>query len=379
MNLREFISAQREEIIKRARAKVGSRPAPLATTHELANGVPLFLTQLGIILDQEAAADSAPAASPDTSPMGTSADAHGVDLLAHGYTIAQVVHDYGDICQAVTELALDEGFPIGTQDFRTLNRCLDNAIASAVTGYARLRDVNSSDAEVRHQGFFAHELRNHLNTAILAFQAVKSGRVGIGGSTVEVLERSLYGLRKLVDRSVSEVRLVSGTHHRERLRVAELIEETGIDASIDAMSHGLQFSVEHVDNKLLVDVDRHLFASAISNLLQNAFKFTRAPGHVKVRIHSASDRVSIEIEDECGGLPPGIAESIFRPFEQHGSDRRGMGLGLAISRRAIESDGGKITVRDIPGKGCVFVVEMPLAVGASPTADPRESGAPVRE
>jgi signal transduction histidine kinase len=123
--------------------------------------------------------------------------------------------------------------------------------------------------------------------------------------------------------------------------VADLVEEMEIHASMEASDRGLQFGVER----------------------QNAFKFTRPSGHVWLRICPRAEHVSIEIEDECGGLPPGAAEALFRPFEQGGADRTGLGLGLAISRQAVEADGGKISVRDIPGKGCVFIVEMPLAVG----------------
>jgi signal transduction histidine kinase len=356
--LHDFISTHRKALIERARAKVALRAAPRATSDELANGVPLFLTQLGEILRNE----GAPAAA-DGSEMGLTATQHGGDLLNQGFSIDQVVHDYGDVCQAITELALDLRVPIPTADFHTLNRCLDNAIASAVTEYSRRRDVDSSGEEVRRRGFFAHELRNHLHTAMLAFQAVKSGKVGVTGSTVDVLDRSLRGLRDLIDRSMSEVRLASGAHYQQRLRVAEFIEEMEIVASIDATDRGLQFSVERVDRELLVDVDPHLFASAISNLLQNAFKFTRPSSHVRLRTHSTADRVSIEIEDECGGLLPGVAEAMFRPFEQRGADHAGLGLGLVISRQAIEADGGKISLRNAPGKGCVFTVEMPLAVG----------------
>lgn len=356
--LHDFIVRHRQELIERTRAKVALRAAPRPTDDELANGVPLFLTQLGDILRQEAAQFQ-----PSGGPMGRSAMLHGSDLLKRGFTIAQVVHDYGDVCQAVTELAMDLQVPIGNEDFHTLNRCLDNAIASAVTEYARQRDVDAAGSDVRRQGFFAHEIRNHLNTATLAFQAVKSGRVGVTGSTIEVLERSLRRLRELVDRSVSEVRLASGTHHRERIRVADFIEEMEIDACMDATHRGIRFTAEHGDPKLLVDVDRHLFASAISNLLQNAFKFTRPSSQVWLRTNSTADHVTIQIEDQCGGLPPGVAEGMFRPFEQGGADRAGLGLGLAISRQAIEADGGTISVRDIPGKGCVFIVEMPLAAG----------------
>jgi signal transduction histidine kinase len=364
MTLHDIITDQREEIIARARDKVASRRAPLATTHELKNGVPLFLVQLRDILRQEAAHSPV-----DGSEMGVSAMRHGSDLLAEGFSIAQVVHDYGDVCQAITEFALDRQLPVATEDFHTLNRCLDDAIASAVTEYARQREVSASDAEVERRGFFAHELRNHLGTAMLAFQALKSGRVGVTGSTTGVLERSLRGLSDLINRSVAEVRLASNTFQKERLRVAEFIEEVEIDAALDATHRGLGFSVERVDGGLFVDVDRPLLASALSNLLQNAFKFTRPSTQVQLRTHATADRVSIEVEDECGGLQPGAAEAIFRPFEQRGSDREGLGLGLSISRQAIEANGGTLSVRDLRGRGCVFVIELPRAVGDPPTVD----------
>ena len=360
MSLHEFIVTHRGEIIERARAKVASRNAPVATSHELAHGVPLFLTQLGSILKQEAARSL-----PDGSEMARSATQHGGELLQHGFSIAQVVHDYGDVCQSITELALVLRLPIETEDFHTLNRCLDNAIASAVTEYARGRSVDASQADARRQGFFAHELRNRVSAALLAFQVVKSGRVGVSGSTIEVLERSLQGLRDLIDRSVSEVRLAAGTHLRERLHLGKFIEEMEIEASLDATNRGVQFRVEQMDGDLLVDVDRHLFTSAISNLLQNAFKFTRPSSQVCLRTRATADHVLIEVADQCGGLPPGAAEAIYRPYEQWGADRTGLGLGLAISRQAIEANGGKLSLRDVPGQGCVFVVEMPRAFDGS--------------
>jgi signal transduction histidine kinase len=357
VSLHDFISTNREEIIKRARAEVASRPAPLATAHELANGVPLFLTQLGVILKQEAAHRPR-----NESDMEIAATRRGGDLLEQGFSIAQVVHGYGDICQAITELASDLGISVAAEDFHTMNRCLDNAIADAVTEYARRRDVAASGEEVRRQGVFVHELRNHLNVAALAYQVVKSGKVGVSGSTIDVLGRSLQGLRELIDRSMVQVRHASRAHARERLRLAEVIEEMEIDATVVATDRGLQFSAERVDPTLMIEVDRPSFTSAISNLLQNAMKFTRPASHVRLRVRSTPERVSIEIEDECGGLPAGVVEAIFRPFEQRGSDRTGLGLGLAISRTAVEADHGRILARDIPGKGCVFIVEMPLAV-----------------
>jgi signal transduction histidine kinase len=331
-------------------------PTPPPTTHELTNGIPLFLTQLGDILRQEIAPSI-----PDAE-MGMSATLHGGDLLASGFTISEVVHDYGDLCQAITELATHQRLPISSMDFRTLNRCLDDAIASAVTEYSRRHDQGASEAEVKRLGYLAHELRNHLNTATLAFQVVKTGKVGIAGSTFDMLERSLGQLRELIDRSVLEVRTASDTYQKRRLQVAEFVEELAIIAIADASRRGLLFRVEHADQPLWIEVDPHLLASAFSNLLQNAFKFTRPSGRVWLRILPMNDRVSFEIEDECGGLPIGVEEAIFRPFEQRGVDRSGLGLGLAISRHAVQACGGRLSVRDLPGSGCVFTIDLPLAV-----------------
>ena len=95
--------------------------------------------------------------------------------------------------------------------------------------------------------------------------------------------------------------------------------------------------------------------------MQNALKFTRPGGQVTLKTYAEAHRVFIDVEDECGGLPPGTAERLFLPFEQGGADRSGLGLGLAISRRAVEANGGQLHVRDLPGTGCVFTIELPRA------------------
>src|SRR4029079_16831890 len=78
-----------------------------------------------------------------------------------------------------------------------------------------------------------------------------------------------------------------------------------------------------------------------------------APPHglITVGTHTRGDRVLIEVEDECGGLPPGKAEDLFRPFEQRGVDKTGLGLGLSISLKGGRANGGEIRVRDLPGRG----------------------------
>lgn len=117
--------------------------------------------------------------------------------------------------------------------------------------------------------------------------------------------------------------------------------------------------MQAVDPALIIEGDRQVLAAAVSNLLQNAFKFTRKGGAVSLRARATADRVFVEVEDECGGLPPGKPEELFRPYEQRGSERSGVGLGLAICRKAAEANGAEIRVTDRPGKGCVFTLVLP--------------------
>jgi signal transduction histidine kinase len=357
--LSEFVRIHRDEIIARTVSRVSARPATQVTDAEQGHGVPLFLDQLAASLRAEAGADECSGGAASSREIAIAAALHGRDLLGRKFTIAQVVQDYGGVCQAITELAIELDAPISSAAFRTLNRCLDEAIAGAVSEYSRLRERSITEQSVERLGMLAHDLRNELNTAILSFEALKSGAVGISGSTGSLLGRSLTGLRDLIDRSLAEVRLEAGIQTKRRTLVAQLIEDIEVSATMDAKDHNLELTVFPVTNDLAVHGDPQILASVLSNLLQNAFKFTRTGGHVSLRTTSTSERVMIEVEDQCGGLPPGQAEELFQPFVQRGVDRTGLGLGLAISRRGAEASGGQLYVRNLPGSGCVFVVDLP--------------------
>jgi signal transduction histidine kinase len=368
----EFLTENRGELIEQCRMKVARRPAPRATEAELDHGITLFLDQIIKTLQAEGASQptesqrmSGPSGGVDAvlSEMGVSAKEHGRELLQHGFTIDQVVHDYGDLCQSITELAVDLDVPIANNEFRTLNRCLDNAIAVAATEFNVQRDNIFADKDARANerlGFFAHELRNHLNSATLALTAIKAGSVGLTGATGAVLDRSLVALRGLIDRSLAEARMTAGIPVRHRLfSLAEFIAEIQLAASLEALVNNCTLTVSYVDSKLALDADRELLLSAVGNLLQNAFKFTRPGSEVLLKVYSMADRIFIEVEDKCGGLPSDDVEKMFLPFTQNGADRSGLGLGLSVSRRSIEANDGTLRVRDIPASGCVFTIDLP--------------------
>lgn len=372
--LSDFLAQYRETIIANSRAKVASRAAPRATPVEMKTGVPLFLDQLIATLRIQETTGG----TPSDAQIGLSAAKHGKALQEIGFTAAQVIHDYGDVCQAITELCVKLDAPITADEFRTLNRCIDEAMAEAITEYGRQRELSISDDETERLGFFAHELRNLLSNSMLAFEVLKGGTVGVGGSTGVVLGRNLAGMRDLIDRSLAEVRLKAGIKRRERVRLAEFIEEVEVAATIEAKARGLQLTVTPVPQGVSVEMDRQILAAAVANLLQNAFKFTRPGGHVLVRTHADADRVFIAIEDECGGLA-GRPEDLFALFEQRSKDRSGLGLGLAIARQGVSANGGAINARNIAGRGCIFTVELPRlpldAVGTLDAAGVAEGGA----
>ncbi len=146
-------------------------------------------------------------------------------------------------------------------------------------------------------GFLVHELRNLVSTAIVAFEVLKTGNVGVSGSTGAVLNRSLLGLRDLVAHSLDEVRMTKGTTTITRIVVADFIQETATAATLAASEKGLTLSVPPVDSGWEIEADHQILSAVVANLLQNAFKFTLPRTTVTLRVGAGADRLLIEVED----------------------------------------------------------------------------------
>jgi signal transduction histidine kinase len=371
--LYEFLAANRELLIARCSAMVIERRQSPARDQGLVYGIPIFLDQLieTLTIEQTAANTrsfkvSGQPGGGAVSEIGETASLHGREMLAQGFTLDQVVRDYGDVCQAVTNLAFEINAAIGIDEFRTLNRCLDNAIAGAVTEFAFLQATIAATDELQtldsRLAPLAHELRNYLHVAMHAVAAIKAGSVGISGATGAVLDRSLLGMRNLIDSSLADVRVTAGLPPRTQpVSLGAFLSEVESAASLDPRARGTRLTVTPVDADMAVLVDPEMLASAVGNLLQNAFKFTRRGTEVTLHAYRASSRIIIEVKDHCGGLPEGFADDLLRPFTQKGADRSGLGLGLDICRRGVEANHGSLRVRDLPGVGCVFTLDLPEA------------------
>jgi len=215
MMLHEFLTSNRQLLIARCRDKVAKRFEPTENPATIDHGVPLFLQQLVETLRDEQntqirADDTEPTPAP--TAIGRAAALHGAELLRRGFTVDQVVHDYGDVCQSVTALAGEQDVPISTDEFRTLNRCLDNAIADAVAAFGSARQTSlEAQAETLQQRLaaFAAEHQRLIDIASQSLAAIKTGNVGISGATGTLLAHALEELRSLTDRTLPEILLAS--------------------------------------------------------------------------------------------------------------------------------------------------------------------------
>jgi len=357
MALHDFLGRHRSEILERTHRSI-AETSPRGSDSELIDSLPELLDDIVAVLREDVGLGRETA---QTLPRKT-ATVHGRQRLRLGFTITELVHDYGALCQAITGVA-DGTHDVTTREYQVLNQALDTAIAQAVSEYAGQRELEREGTQDRrattHLGFVAHELRNALASAMLAFDVIKRGDVGVSGRTSQMLERSLKRAQGLVDRSLAEVRLRPGLELvREATTLHDILEDVEITAAPDVEAKRARISIEG-DAALELSVDRPLMTSALGNLVQNAIKYSPVGTEIHVRCTRDAGLITIEVEDACGGLSEDKVDALFNPFVRARDDTAGVGLGLPITRQAIEAHGGRIHVRDVPGHGCVFVVELP--------------------
>jgi signal transduction histidine kinase len=348
--LHEFLTRHRDEILRAVEEELRKR-APERPRENFPTMIPKFI-------DEIIKAERREAGLPEESTLpGETEEARSLGELRfeHGFRIRDIVNDYGSISQAIGDLAVEHGIELDARSYRVLNSCLDSGLAQAIDTYHQLSVERGEQAFAQHLGFLAHELRNSLSSAVLAYGFIRNGDVGMESRTAKILGRALNHLEALVSQTLVAVQLKSGVEPTlESLVLRDVVEEIHA-AALPERSISVRISIP---KQLTCTADPRLLGSALTNLLQNALKFTRSNGVVEIRGREEGGRVNIEVEDECGGLGGAEAE-LFEPFVQRGKKRRGVGLGLSITRDAIEAHRGTLTVRDLPGKGCVFTISLP--------------------
>jgi signal transduction histidine kinase len=343
--LAEILRTRRESLIRRwlAKCREQLRSERALDEEEVRDSLHFFLDEVIAGLERDGRLPETGAAI---------AAAHGAQRHILRRDIADVVREYALLFECVAE---ECGQPLPPSEYVKLVLALNAGAALAVSEYAQLRDLEMRRQAWEHFAFLAHELRNPLQTARLSVTLLGTLPNERG---VAVLQRSLGQISELLDRSLVDARLrgldAGADVHREALDLRQLLTDAIADSAPDAEARGIHTALQ-ASIGTRVDADRRVLRSAVTNLLRNAIKFTRSGGTVVVR---GSAR-AIEIEDECGGLAAGDEKKIFETFRQASSgDRSGFGLGLAIARQAIDAHRGNLTVRNLPGKGCVFVATL---------------------
>jgi diguanylate cyclase (GGDEF)-like protein len=203
--LQDFLFSNRDALIDRCRAMVARRSAPKLQAPELAHGIPIFLDQIIKTLAIEQNRDplwrrpeSSHARNSPDCDFAAMAILHGRDLFEEGFTLEQVIRDYGDVCQAVTSLASETGALISAEEFHTFNRCLDDAIAAAVTEHSKRKSAASARPGA--------EVRSHLESALVQSQLALA-------STEEALTAAQLQAREAHSRSLHDS--LTGLPNRE--------------------------------------------------------------------------------------------------------------------------------------------------------------------
>jgi signal transduction histidine kinase len=365
VRLFELLQTKHREILCEWESRLREGIVPGSVGHpELLDHLPRFLTGLAAALREEAGLPPEPA-SPD--PNETAAG-HGAQRLRLGFSLDAVVREYGVLYDSIVAIASDEGRTLSMLEFRSLSRQIVAAIALAVTEYSQQRDAEMVRLANEHFAFVAHELRNPISSAMVALQLLKKrGEIRTDNAAVRALERGLLRTTELVDQTLQAARVASGIDlQREPTTLKVLVEEASVAAGVDAEAKDVLLR-HWIEQDLRLNLDVRLVRSALGNLIWNGVKYTPPGGVVEVRARVAKARVAIEVEDSCGGLPPGKVEEAFAPFVRLSDRTGGFGLGLAIAKQAVDAHGGSIRVQNLPGKGCIFVMELPIAEGPSST------------
>lgn len=354
MRLYDVLEANRGELLARWVKQVQERLDPAITGIELLDQMPIFIEQL--------IGQLRPGVLPLPEGANDHAEEHGRQRLRLGFDVRSVVREYGFLEQAVLQLGAAQGEPIDSADLELLSRCINEACSDAVVQYSRQRDREVQRKDAEHVGFLAHEIRNGLSAVRTAFAILQRRAQLPSDRAATTLERNLGRLSDLVDGALADSWLRAGAEpNGVRLDLEALlggiVEELALEA--EAKEIRLQLAVP----PLTLHADPRLMRSAVSNVLRNALKFTKVGGVVSVRAVRDAERVRIEVEDSCGGLPPGEAERLFDPFVQGGTDRTGFGFGLAIVKNAVEAHNGSVRVHSLPGHGCIFTIDLPYLPG----------------
>ncbi|MBA3056566.1 MAG: HAMP domain-containing histidine kinase [Gammaproteobacteria bacterium] len=223
-------------------------------------------------------------------------------------------------------------------------------------------------------GMVAHDLRDLLNGIVVSSQFLSQKLEKHSDREQLLLETTRierYGARmnRLIGDLVDVASIDAGklAMHTSQGDVALLVVEAVEALQITASARGVSLAVQNVQDHCLAEFDHDRMLQVLANLIANSIKFTPKGGSILVHCQRVGESIEFCVDDTGEGIPAAMIEAVFERFWQVGkSDRRGLGLGLYISRCIVEAHGGNIRAESSPGQGTRMLFTLPISAEQTP-------------
>ncbi len=363
-SLAKLLERERDRLLARWREQVKSLPsARHLDTPTLNDHIPTFLEELAAAFRQ--GGDETIVEALVDSPAG-----HGVQRLAEGFDIVEVVAEYNILRATIYDLAEERGLALNGSAFHILNRVLDGAIGLSVQTFAEQQALEVKQRREEYLAFVAHDLRTPLNAIALSARVIEVATTGEDAASAATRARMLTTLHRNVQRLETLVDAVLKENVNVQTESGVKLERREIDLwpLVEGLIHDLHPVAGTSSTRLVNDIPLELTAFAdaslvrrvFQNLVANAITYTpRGAVVIGARETAADGAVECWVSDDGTGISPERRARIFERVETEPQKAGVTGLGLAIVKTFVEAHGGHVAVESNPDRGSTFRFDLP--------------------
>ena len=363
--LAALLRRERETVLVAWRAKVRELPsARNLDTPRLDDHMPKLVDELSKLFDTHARESIMDALRASSPPQ------HGLQRVAQGFELEEVVAEYNVLRGCVHDLADRHGIRLQGRPFHILNEMFDCAIGLAVQTFATEQALEIQRRREEYLAFVMHDLRTPLNAISLAAGGLDSS-LSRSHEPSDPESRLLRALRRNVQHLSALIARVIEENENLQTEVGVRLERREFDLwpFVELLIHDLHPVAGTASTELLNDVpedlvvyaDANLLRRVFQNLIANAIRHTpRGTVTIGARYLDEPRReVECWVRDDGAGIAARLRERIFDKEEQDLAQGGNPGLGLVIVKTFVEAHGGTVSVESSEGRGSRFVVTLP--------------------